>query len=113
MIDRERIFKKYTRHCWYCWIKATKISDLEVDHINPKRKWGTNDYNNLIWACRSCNRSKNSFDIEQWRKELQKNINRLNKSTTSYKISKRFWLIKETGISIKFYYEDHPLSTCH
>lgn len=30
----------------------------EFEHVTPKSKGGTNDMNNLLLACRSCNQSK-------------------------------------------------------
>ncbi|WP_305768861.1 HNH endonuclease [Candidatus Epulonipiscium viviparus] len=33
-------------------------ADIEIDHIIPKRKGGTDDLWNLQCMCRSCNRSK-------------------------------------------------------
>lgn len=43
--------------CQYCGEKAPDV-ELEVDHINPVSKGGTDDLQNLVAACKSCNRGK-------------------------------------------------------
>lgn len=40
--------------CQYCWKNGKDVS-LEVDHIIPKSKWGTDELDNLITCCRECN----------------------------------------------------------
>ena len=43
--------------CQYCGKNGKDVS-LEVDHIIPKAKWGTDDFDNLITCCRECNIGK-------------------------------------------------------
>jgi 5-methylcytosine-specific restriction endonuclease McrA len=53
--------------CHYCsskgeifWITASWVTfaDLEMDHIIPEFRGGSGECENLVLACRSCNRSK-------------------------------------------------------
>lgn len=54
---RFEVFKRDKFTCQYCGKAAPEVI-LEVDHITPVSKGGTNDILNLITACRDCNRGK-------------------------------------------------------
>lgn len=55
--ERFQIFERDNFTCQYCGRKPPEVQ-LEVDHIVPLAKGGTNDERNLITACRDCNRGK-------------------------------------------------------
>lgn len=57
---RFEIFKRDSFTCQYCGVKPPK-TPLEVDHIIPVSKGGTNDEHNLITACFDCNRGKSNI----------------------------------------------------
>jgi len=52
---REYLLEKFQRACIYCGI--TNVP-LEVEHIIPKSRGGTNQISNLTLACNSCNTCK-------------------------------------------------------
>lgn len=54
---RFEVFKRDKFTCQYCGRKAPDVI-LEVDHIEPVSKGGTNEITNLITSCRDCNRGK-------------------------------------------------------
>ena len=54
---RFEVFKRDSFKCQYCGASAPDVI-LEVDHIKPVSKGGTNDLLNLITSCRDCNRGK-------------------------------------------------------
>jgi len=54
---RFKILKKYNFTCQYCGRRAPEVK-LEVDHIIPISKGGSNDEDNLTVACFECNRGK-------------------------------------------------------
>ncbi len=58
---REYLLEKWNRKCTYCGAKDTR---LEVEHIKPKSKGGSNRISNLTLACHSCNQAKYNQDIE-------------------------------------------------
>ncbi|NEQ87121.1 MAG: HNH endonuclease [Moorea sp. SIO2I5] len=58
---REYLLEKWNRKCAYCGGKDTR---LEVEHIKPKSKGGSNRISNLTLACHSCNQAKSNQDIE-------------------------------------------------
>ena len=56
------MFQRDKFTCQYCG-KTTPEVILEVDHVTPKSKGGTDDFDNLITSCRECNRGKSDFEV--------------------------------------------------
>jgi len=73
---RFEVFKRDSFACQYCGRKSPDIL-LQVDHIEPVTKGGTNDLLNLITSCKDCNAGqsdKQVFDsavLEKRRKLLE------------------------------------------
>jgi len=61
---RFEVFKRDGFQCAYCG-KTPPEAILEVDHIKPKSKKGTDDINNLITACFDCNRGKRNIELDK------------------------------------------------
>jgi 5-methylcytosine-specific restriction endonuclease McrA len=62
---REFLLEKWDRTCAYCGIKDTK---LEIEHIQPRSKGGSNRVSNLCLACVPCNQKKGNQDIKDFLK---------------------------------------------
>jgi 5-methylcytosine-specific restriction endonuclease McrA len=60
---REYLLEKWQRRCAYC---GAQNVPLEVEHIQPKRRGGTNRVSNLCIACEMCNRDKGCRPIEEF-----------------------------------------------
>ena len=60
---REYLLNKWDRKCTYC--KAENIP-LQVEHIHPKAKEGSNRISNLCLACEKCNLKKGTQDIKNF-----------------------------------------------
>ena len=75
---RFEVFKRDKFTCQYCGESAPDVI-LEVDHIKPVAKGGTNDIMNLITSCRDCNRGKSDKEIsdDSVIKKQQKQIEEL------------------------------------
>lgn len=58
---REYLLEKWGRECAYCGKQNTL---LEVEHIHPKSKGGSNRVSNLTLACNDCNQDKGNLPIE-------------------------------------------------
>lgn len=56
---RFEVFKRDSFTCQYCGRSAPDVL-LEVDHIVPVSKGGTDDLLNLVTSCRDCNRGKSA-----------------------------------------------------
>jgi len=60
---REYILTKWNRKCAYCDIENIP---LQIEHIQPKAKGGSNRISNLCLACEKCNQKKGTQDVEQF-----------------------------------------------
>lgn len=57
---REYLLNKWNRECAYC---GAKNAPLQIEHITPKAKGGSNRISNLTLACTDCNQRKGSQEI--------------------------------------------------
>ncbi|HBE20683.1 MAG TPA: HNH endonuclease [Cyanobacteria bacterium UBA11149] len=60
---REYLLNKWERKCAYCGIENIP---LQIEHIHPKAKGGTNRISNLCLACEPCNIKKGTKNIEEF-----------------------------------------------
>jgi 5-methylcytosine-specific restriction endonuclease McrA len=71
---KEYLLEKWGRKCIYC---GSENVPLQVEHIVPKAKGGSDRSSNLTIACRRCNEKKGSKDLKDFLKrkpELVKKI---------------------------------------
>lgn len=61
--QRFKILERDDFTCQYCGAKAPDVV-LEIDHIKPISKGGTNDLYNLVTSCFECNRGKSNKIIK-------------------------------------------------
>ena len=72
---RRKVTRTYLA-CFYCGAWPTRSRRgwdsvrLEVDHLVPVAQGGTNEPNNLVMACESCNRSKQEKAVAAWVTEI-------------------------------------------
>ncbi|MDA8092599.1 MAG: RNA-guided endonuclease IscB [Betaproteobacteria bacterium] len=59
---REYLLEKWGRKCAYC--DAENVP-LEIDHIHPRSKGGSNQISNLTLACHACNQRKSNRDVRE------------------------------------------------
>ena len=60
---REYLLEKWGRQCVYC---SEANTALEIEHIQPKSKGGTDRVSNLTLACHECNQQKGNQDIKDF-----------------------------------------------
>jgi 5-methylcytosine-specific restriction endonuclease McrA len=60
---REYLLEKFNRQCAYCGASDTA---LEVEHIQPRSKGGSDRVSNLALACHACNQRKGNQDIKDF-----------------------------------------------
>ena len=70
---REYLLQKYQYTCVYCNVGAFKNGKgdsikLEIDHVVPKSKGGSDRVNNLVLACHECNQKKGNQSLEDFLK---------------------------------------------
>jgi len=103
---REYLLNKWNRKCAYCG--AEKVP-LQVEHIHPKAKGGSNRISNLCLACDPCNKKKGIQDIEQFLakkpdvlKRIKAQVKRPLKDAAA--VNSTRWVLfnrlKETGLPV-------------
>lgn len=60
---REYLLEKFNRKCVYCGKEGIP---LEIEHIIPKSRGGTDRIDNLAIACRECNQKKSNKTAEEF-----------------------------------------------
>lgn len=98
---REYLLEKWGRKCAYCGAKDTP---LEVEHIVPKSRGGSNRVSNLTLACRKCNQKKGSQTaVEYGHPTIQAKAKRPLKDAAA--VNSTRWALYErlklTGLSIE------------
>jgi 5-methylcytosine-specific restriction endonuclease McrA len=71
---REYLLEKWQRACSYCGAKDTP---LQIEHITPRAKGGTNRIANLCLACEPCNIAKGTQDIAVFLKKKPEVLKRI------------------------------------
>lgn len=119
---RFEVFKRDNFTCQYCGRSAPEVV-LEVDHIVPVSKGGTNDLFNLVTSCKECNRGKSNKELSddttikkqkaeldklnekreqlemmvRWKEELQKLIDQQVDYVNDYISSVSNWCVTDYG----------------
>ena len=70
---RQYLLEKWLRKCAYCGVKDVP---LQIEHIHPRAKGGTNSITNLTLSCQKCNIKKGTRDVKDF---LKKDFSRLEK----------------------------------
>ena len=60
---------------------------------------------NKVPACAPCNLFKSTFSVEEFRQEIQRQVERARKSSVNFRTSERFGLIKEIDKKVTFWFE--------
>lgn len=103
---REYLLEKFNRTCAYCGAKDTP---LEVEHIKPRSKGGSNRVSNLTLACVPCNLAKSNLDIKEFLADKPSILKRVlaqvkaplkDAAAVNSTRWKLFNSLKETGLSV-------------
>lgn len=104
---REFLLFKFNHTCMYCGAKDTR---LEIEHLLPKSKGGSNRISNLGIACRNCNQKKGRQALREFLAQKPDLLQRIlrqvkqQKADTAAVNSTRWALfnrLKETGLSVE------------
>ena len=104
---REYLLGKWGRQCAYCGIKDVP---LQIEHIHPRAKGGSNSITNLTLSCEKCNTKKGTKDIKDFLKKdpirLQKILKQAKKPLAdAAAVNTTRWALlnalKETGLPIE------------
>lgn len=71
---REFLLDKFNHTCIYCGATNTR---LEIEHLTPRSKGGSNRVSNLGLACTRCNQKKGNQDIREFLKSNPELLDRI------------------------------------
>lgn len=91
---RFEVFKRDGFICQYCGGTPPE-SVLEVDHIQPKSKGGSDDMNNLVTSCFSCNRGKSNIELNKVPNKIGLNYDIIKEKEDQYRAYVRLLKIIE------------------
>ena len=74
---RFEVFKRDKFKCQYCGDEAPNVI-LEIDHVIPVSRGGTNDIFNLVTSCRDCNRENRIRSLTMMLSSKSRNGNLMN-----------------------------------
>jgi 5-methylcytosine-specific restriction endonuclease McrA len=60
---REYLLEKFNRQCVYCGARDTP---LEIEHVHPRSRGGSDKVSNLTLACHSCNQAKGNRNVKEF-----------------------------------------------
>lgn len=101
---RELVYAKCNGHCAYCG-REIAYKDMQVDHIHPQYKGGSDDIDNLLPSCRACNFRKGTLSVEQFRREIKDQCDTLFERSFQARMSLAYGLIERMDKPIVFYFE--------
>ena len=73
---KEYLLEKFNRKCVYCGKSGVP---LNIEHIIPKARGGSNRVSNLVIACIDCNKKKGSKPIEEFLKDRPELLSRIRR----------------------------------
>jgi hypothetical protein len=104
---RQQIYDKYNGHCAYCG-NPIQYKDMQIDHVIPQRQANsTDDINNLLPTCRTCNHYKRGYTLYQFKEWLLGGLIERIKKIYIVKVAERYGMITFNQWNKKFYYEDY------
>ncbi|MDD4933998.1 MAG: RNA-guided endonuclease IscB, partial [Methylacidiphilaceae bacterium] len=71
---REYLLEKWGRKCAYCGAENTP---LEIDHIHPRSRGGSDRVSNLAIVCHDCNQAKGNRPLEEFLAREPERIDRI------------------------------------
>lgn len=104
---REYLLEKFGRRCVYC---DKENVPLEIDHVIPRSKGGSDRVSNLVIACHDCNQAKGSRPLEEFlaheperAKRIKAELETPLKDAAAVNATRwtLFHLLKETGLELE------------
>jgi len=98
---REYLLEKWGRKCAYC---SAENIPLEIEHIVPKSRGGSNRVGNLTLACRDCNVTKGKQTADEFGfPNLQKQAKKPLKDASAVNATRNaiWWMLYNSGLPLE------------
>ena len=92
--QREFIYNKTDGHCAYCGCEL-EYKDMQADHVEPFILGGSDELDNFLPSCRSCNHYKSTFGLEDFRMWMQTLPDRMLRDSVNFRNLHRFERMKD------------------
>lgn len=106
-----RIIKRAKSRCEACGVSSEERA-LDIDHIIPKNKGGSDDESNLQALCYKCNRQKRDTDDTDFHKVKESYKDKDNSCLFCNLSSKYIKVIDENELALAFY-DGFPVTEYH
>ena len=103
-LTRIKVWNKYGQRCAYCGEPIT-YKEMQVDHLKPKAFGGSDDFDNLMPSCRTCNHYKRALSLEDYRREWLGRLHERLKKQYTIKVALKYGIIELNEFSGNFYFE--------
>lgn len=117
--QREQVRLKYGGRCAYCGCELQK--GWHVDHIKPawhnwdgedikvrlKIEKGKDELDNYNPSCPRCNRWKGTWRVEEFRREISLQLERLERDSAPFRMARDYKLLEIKDIQVEFYFEEY------
>jgi len=101
---RRLIYEKFDGCCAYCG-KELEWKEMQVDHIMPLRKGGSDTRDNMFPSCRRCNHYKSTLTVEQFREAISLIPQKLMRDNYIFKVGCDYGFWDEQPKKVVFYFE--------
>lgn len=102
--ERETIYQKTNGHCAYCGCEL-EFKDMQADHVQSFYLGGSNELDNFLPSCRSCNHYKSVLGLEDFREWMQTLPDRMLRDSVNFRNLFRFGIVSVDRSPVKFYFE--------
>lgn len=100
----DAVRRRYRYACGYCGVTETTVGgELTLDHYRPRSAGGSDEFDNLVYACMKCNQYKSDFwpdddDLVQGRRLLQPGIDDVSVHLTEDESTGHLQGLTPTGV---------------
>lgn len=110
--ERQKVFEKYNGHCAYCGCEIT-LKTMQIDHLIPMDRYEVykaegkdiDSFDNYMPACRSCNKYKSTYRLEDLRKMIERQPEILMRDKPTYALAVRFGVVIPNPKKVVFFFE--------
>jgi 5-methylcytosine-specific restriction endonuclease McrA len=81
LADLLNTFKEQQGLCFYCGLQHASPQEGHFDHVIPLTRGGSDNPDNIVFACRACNWSKHDRTPDEWRRMANTSMTLANNAT--------------------------------